>query len=151
MAWDYDALINDLNTHYGLARYHHLQMNVEITAAWMDWNVPDDHACLQDVIQCLEAARDAFVDILHKGYYGWNGATFPLISALNRDKACPFITEAPEYEFTMGKLINTMLTAMPDEVTYFVGLVDAYRQSVWNQPFNQEFFAGLARGFEQWP
>ena len=57
--------------------------------------------------------------------------------------------EAPE--LTMGDILSTMLSAAPDEVEYFVGLVDAYRQSIWNKPFNQEFFAALARGFEQWP
>ncbi|GAH29755.1 unnamed protein product, partial [marine sediment metagenome] len=34
---------------------------------------------------------------------------------------------------------------------YFVGLVDAYRQSIWNRPFNKDFFAALARGFMEWP
>ncbi|GAH62913.1 unnamed protein product [marine sediment metagenome] len=51
---------------------------------------------------------------------------------------------------TMESLINVMLLADPSEVEYFIGIVDAYRQSVWNKPFNQEFFAALARGFEEW-
>ncbi|GAI59416.1 unnamed protein product, partial [marine sediment metagenome] len=34
---------------------------------------------------------------------------------------------------------------------YFVGLVDAYRTSVWNREFNEEYFAALARGFMEWP
>jgi len=56
-----------------------------------------------------------------------------------------------EYELTMDKMINTMLMADPSEVTYFIGLVDAYRQSIWNAPFNKEFYSALARGFMQWP
>jgi len=56
--------------------------------------------------------------------------------------------EAPE--LTMEAILIAMLGANASEVMYFVGLVDAYRQSVWNQPFNQDFFASLARGFEQW-
>ncbi|GAH32071.1 unnamed protein product, partial [marine sediment metagenome] len=35
-------------------------------------------------------------------------------------------------------------------VLYFIGLIDAYRQSVWNQPFNKEYYAALARGFQEW-
>ena len=58
--------------------------------------------------------------------------------------------EGGEAEVTMQTLINTMLTANPDQVQYFVGLVDAYRQSVWNRPFNKPFFTALAKGFEQW-
>ncbi len=57
--------------------------------------------------------------------------------------------EPPEpYELTMDAIINVMLTAEPAQVEYFVGLVDAYRQSIWNKPFNEDFFAALARGFE---
>lgn len=55
------------------------------------------------------------------------------------------------YELSMDDIINTMLVADPDEVQYFIGLVDAYRQSIWNRPFNKEFFAALARGFMEWP
>ena len=59
--------------------------------------------------------------------------------------------EAAAPEVTMASMLAAMLAADPDEVEYFVGLVDAYRQSIWNQPFNSEFFAALASGFEQWP
>ena len=51
-------------------------------------------------------------------------------------------------EFEMEMLLSAMVTATPYELKYFIGLVDAYRQSVWNKPFNQEFFAALARSFE---
>ena len=51
---------------------------------------------------------------------------------------------------TMAAMINAMLLATPSEVQYFVGLVDAFRQSIWNKPFNEDFFAALARGFERW-
>lgn len=50
----------------------------------------------------------------------------------------------------MSELIGVMLLANPSEIEYFVGLSDAYRQSIWNRPFNQEMFAALARGFEEW-
>ncbi len=48
---------------------------------------------------------------------------------------------------TMDTLINTMLIAEPEQVKYFIGLVDAYRASLWNKPFNYEFYSALARGF----
>lgn len=54
-------------------------------------------------------------------------------------------------ELDMDSLLSTMLSADPDQVEYFVGLLEAYRQSVWNRPFNEEFFAALARGFMIWP
>jgi len=57
---------------------------------------------------------------------------------------------AEEYELTMGKLISAMYTASNDEYKSFIGLVDAYRVALWNQPFDVEFYAAIARGFELW-
>ncbi|GAH60107.1 unnamed protein product, partial [marine sediment metagenome] len=37
-----------------------------------------------------------------------------------------------------------------DQLTNFIGFVDAYRQSIWNRPFNREYYAALARGFALW-
>lgn len=51
---------------------------------------------------------------------------------------------------TMASILSAMYEATNTELLHFVGLVDAYRQSLWNKPFNQEFWAAIARGFEQW-
>jgi hypothetical protein len=48
---------------------------------------------------------------------------------------------------TMGDILTAMLTAKYDELTSFVGIEDAYRSAIWNQPFNAEYYAALARGF----
>lgn len=50
-------------------------------------------------------------------------------------------------DVTMAAMLNAMLGASPYELTYFIGLVDAYRSAIWEKPFNAEFFAALARGF----
>lgn len=47
----------------------------------------------------------------------------------------------------MDAIIYAMLTAEPDEINYFIGLEEAFKQFVWNRPFNQEFYAAIARGF----
>lgn len=49
----------------------------------------------------------------------------------------------------MEDIIDAMSAANHIEIRYFVGIVDAYRQSIWNKPFEQEFFAALARAFER--
>jgi len=53
-------------------------------------------------------------------------------------------------EINMGMILTAMYEATNDELLNFIGLVDAYRQSLWNKPFNAEFFAAIARGFEEW-
>jgi len=56
--------------------------------------------------------------------------------------------EDPSPPFNMGLLLSTMLEAEPSQIQGFVGITDAYRQSIWNKPFHKEFFAALAGGVE---
>ena len=51
---------------------------------------------------------------------------------------------------SMDDILNAMLSADNDQLTKFIGIVDAYRMSIWNQSFNVEFYAALARGFAIW-
>ena len=51
---------------------------------------------------------------------------------------------------TMGNVLTAMLTAKYSELQKFVGIEDAYRSAIWDQPFNSEFYAALARGFMPW-
>jgi len=53
-------------------------------------------------------------------------------------------------EVDMPSILTAMLAAKPDEIEQFIGIVDAYRVSIWNRPYNEEFYAALARGFAQW-
>lgn len=47
----------------------------------------------------------------------------------------------------MPSILNAMLAAEFDELTQFVGIEDAYRSAIWDQPFNSQFYAALAAGF----
>ena len=60
-------------------------------------------------------------------------------------------SEAPPAEVTMDAILAAMVTATIEELTDFIGYEDAYRQAIWNRPFNVEYFAALARGWTQWP
>jgi hypothetical protein len=51
---------------------------------------------------------------------------------------------------TMASILNAMLAASYDELQQFIGIEDAYRSAIWDQPFNAEFYAALARGFRPW-
>ncbi len=49
----------------------------------------------------------------------------------------------------MDTLLNVMLTAEFEQLTQFVGISDAYRVAIWDQPFNAQFYAALAEGFRR--
>ena len=48
---------------------------------------------------------------------------------------------------TMADILTAMLTAEYDQLQQFIGIEDAYRSAIWDQPFNAAFYAALANGF----
>jgi len=53
-------------------------------------------------------------------------------------------------DVTMASILTAMLAATPEEITQFMGITQAYKVAVWDAPYNEEFYAALARGFKQW-
>jgi len=51
----------------------------------------------------------------------------------------------------MDGILSAMLQATFEQLQKFIGIEDAYRVALWNAPFNVEFYAALARGFQKWP
>lgn len=47
----------------------------------------------------------------------------------------------------MDAILNAMVSASYAQLTQFVGIEDAYRSAIWDQPFNSQFYAALANGF----
>jgi len=52
---------------------------------------------------------------------------------------------------TMDAILSAMVSAKFSQLQYFIGIEDAYRVALWNAPFNADFYAALARGFQKWP
>lgn len=50
----------------------------------------------------------------------------------------------------MDDILTAMLSATHEELTKFMGITQAYKVAVWDTPFNEEFYAALARGFKTW-
>ena len=118
---------------------------LSLNAAWAHWNASQDHLAIQDTLLSLQDLLDT-VDYMLSYIFSFDPKTL-LCKVLYQMRA---EYQGASYTLTMGDLLSTMLGADPSEVTYFVGLVDAYRQAIWNKPFNAEFFAALAQGFMQW-
>lgn len=52
---------------------------------------------------------------------------------------------------TMDDILTAMTTASFPQLQNFIGLVEAYKSALWDAPFNEDYYAALARGFRQWP
>jgi len=104
-----------------------------------------DSIAMNDWIGAKDALWDA-ADYLAQGFwfitgYSYSGVEFPLLT---------FLSEEYDYwggEVDMDAIINAMLQAEYEQLQKFIGIEDAYRSAIWDQPFNAEFYAALARGF----
>lgn len=138
---DRDTDITQIRVLYNAAFTYNEQAGVHENDATAHWNLAQDHAAIEDLLFCVIDLKAAITRLTYK-YAPWHP-----------DLPIPHFLEYHTTEsaaFDMESIINAMLTADPDQTLYFVGLVDAYRQSVWTRPYNKEFFAALARGFMEW-
>jgi len=53
-------------------------------------------------------------------------------------------------DVTMEGILAAMMAATPEEIVQFMGITQAYKVAVWDAPYNEEFYAALARGFKVW-
>ena len=108
--------------------------------AWSHWNSNQDHLAIEDILSGLSDTNAA------AGYAGYGYSPF--------DYEGPwhwyFINCLTEYDLTLNDILAAMLTATPDQIEQFIGTVDAFRTSMWNRPFDTEYFALLAKQFAQW-
>lgn len=146
MGATYDTLIAVLTDKYDDATNDYVAANSYWNQAVNHYLANQDHEAIYDILQCLFEMLEGGGRILALGFYGWNGATHALTTALDRNKACPFDGEVT---IGMDDILSAMITATDEEYQYFIGLVDAYRVALWNKPFNAEFYAALARGFAE--
>jgi len=142
MGDSYDTLIAQLETDYDIANQAFSDTVFYRTAAWFDWLGNDDHGAIEEILNALSEVIAFQAGILSFGNWGWPDYGYSLIDALNRSRACPF-----NGAFDMDSILTAMITADFDQLRKFTGLADAYRVAVWNEPFNAEFYAALARGF----
>jgi len=149
MAWTYNGLIAEMHDRHQLAAYDLISANYERNLANGRWGEGDDHGAIDALIDAVYYNTEAVNDVIAKSYYGYGGSTFLIPTTLDRTMACDFITECPPSEVTMDAVLSAMITADFDELQKFIGIVDAYRVSLWNKPFNVDFYAALTRGFSE--
>jgi len=50
----------------------------------------------------------------------------------------------------MDQILSAMVQSSFAQLTSFMGITQAYKTAVWDAPFNEEYYAALARGFKTW-
>lgn len=136
-------LIDALDFRYLLAFMYVGYMDEQRLAAAVDWAAGEHIAAQWHLIVAVAWGADAIDKLCGHGI--WGDYNYLVPEMFHR---CDPTEQA---EFDMSALLSAMLTADPDEIQQFVGITDAYMQSIWNRPYSREFFAALGRGFMEWP
>lgn len=129
-----------INQYYTIAYDSTLALYDYQERAYQHYLAGEDHEAIGDICASLSWAGSALWYLVAKRTPFEGGYAVPY-----------FLEHFAGGDINMGLILSTMLTATPDEVEYFIGLVDAYRSSIWQRPFNQDMYAALARGFKIWP
>ena len=143
MAWpELPTILNNISNNWDSAVGSYEQFTTNLVQAHLKYGLGDDHLAIFWILECLDEVSDTF-DWMLSYIWPWSPKTM-LMAALKKMRA--------EYsgmgvEVDMDAILSAMVTADFDELQTFIGLVDAYRVSLWNEPFNAEFYSALARGF----
>lgn len=100
-----------------------------------------------DLIGCGNRLVLAATDLADAMFYFYTGAANTVRSSLNNSLTWIDTNWTAGAAITMDDILNAMLAADYDQLQQFVGLEEAYKMAVWDQPFNQQFYAALALGF----
>lgn len=113
----------------------------QLFAAYDGCPDPVDRYHFYQMYAAIQTMRNMFVTLTNLTSATWDRSSlFESMYWGNKDVAAA--------DVTMGAMTSAMITATDDEYKYFIGLIDAFRVGLWNKPFNAEYFAALARGFE---
>ena len=146
MAWTYDQLIAEMHVRHTLAQSQLAQARTDITTAEGLANAEDYKGAILALAEAVYHNNQAIEDALASSYYGYDGATNIIPTALDRNMACEFITEAPPTEIDMSAILAAMWDAKPYQCLLFIPMVDAMRAAVWDKTMNLEtFLKGVKR------
>lgn len=116
-------------------------VEIFITNGYIEWVANRDHNAIGYLYTIVSYLRDSLYEIVGKGYP--SGSQFAVPEFLEDHTIEEAFVDMPA-------ILSAMMQADKYEYKQFVGIIDAYRVALWNQPFNAEFYAALARGFAEW-
>jgi len=136
-ATDLQNLKNWLDSGYDWILY----VESEQSAAVTHYLAGEDHDSIYHLCNCAIGCAAALKDIY--GRFSPYSPSYILYHFLLYHT----VETAP---VTMDSIINAMLAATSSQLQKFIGIEDAYRCALWDAPFNEDFYAALARGFKKW-
>ena len=150
MAWTYDQLIAEMHTRHSHGQTELWWGRTDYNSAQADWGAGDDHACLDHLLDAWYHTNQAVEDALAEGFYGYNGGTNILPTALDSAMACEFIRECPPadpFVLTMSEILDALWDAQPHQCLLFIPMIDAMRGAIQEKTVTQNWMSNALRRF----
>lgn len=147
MAWTYDQLIAEMHTRHQLGQIQLGYARTDYNTAQARWGTGDDHGAIDALMDAVYHNNQAVEDALASSFYGYDGATNLIPTALDTAMACDFITEAPEYELTLSKIMDAMWNCKKHQSLLFIPMIDAMRGSIQEKTVTSQYMADALRHF----
>lgn len=138
MAYTCPEALVKIRLYYTWADTYSEWANNNQLAALVHWTAFEDHDAIGHLISACAQFHVAVDGLVGKYDDFWP------------DFAVPWYLENCAGGADMADILTAMMSATFEELTEFMGITQAYKVAVWDAPFNQEFYAALARGFKTW-
>ena len=140
-SWDdYNSVLTRCVTQYDFAYTAYTNAGNERSAAFIHYVANQDHAAIGHLCSAVGYLCGAVVNMLDLNTGVHDPPNYTLLYFMDKFGGC-----------TMDTILTAMIGATFLQLQKFIGIEDAYRVALWNAPFNAEFYAALARGFQTWP
>lgn len=141
MGWSYNQLIAEMHDRHDAAQLQLSLARSDITTARTRWNLADYPGAIDALIDAVYHNNQAGEDVLAGSFYGYNGSSNIIPTALDLGMACKFITEAPPYELTWQAIVEAWTKDDFAGRAYTIATIDRMRQILWDEPFDVRWAA----------
>lgn len=140
MRWDTkQKCIDDITFRYDTAHEWLVLAGVDYTDAYWHWAANNDHLAIFEIIQAWSDIKNMVNNILI------------LNTSVTPRWAVPYcLQNYTGADITMSAMLKAMHEAEPHQPLLFMGYLEAYKASVWNASFDENFFANLVKKWSIW-
>ena len=145
----FDDYLADFYTQYDTARGNYANSTSEVANALTNWNLPDDHAAIRNLITAASKTAESLGEWFDTYIYGYPRYNLIKLMTIIDDRLAA-LEAAGTYDLTLVKMIEAYIDADDDHRSAHRLLLDAYQVSMYDKPFDREYHALWIQRFRSW-
>lgn len=112
--------------------------------AFEHWESNQDHAAIEDLLTAVYQLIFSNLDLIDNySPYANGGAVYHFLNKYTWPYVQPAVVD-------MDSILVAMFDVSPHQIMLFEAYTQAYKASIWNAPFDEEYHAALVRKWRLW-